>query len=233
MIILDGLYDLSDVTLIACTCLISSLMVAVYISWNFGSHLNFCSIFITLAIARARLFGREGLLSFHMIPTSYLSWFLVVVCSKISKALFSSLDHSFGSNGDSVLQLSTSQNFSTKLVRVLVGNADNLLIDACLWWPLPPNKTHPSFVLMPIGSSGFPCLYSRCRWGQLLLLNPFRSAPIIKNILLLAVDNGRSWICGRRFFVRLNDTLKKGILRWSTTHMFDSFIGFRCEDENN
>ena len=56
---------------------------------------------------------------------------------------------------------------------------------------------------------------------------------IIKDILLLTVHNGRSWICGRRFFARLNDTLEKGMLRSSSTHIFDNFIGFGCEDEDN
>ena len=50
---------------------------------------------------------------------------------------------------------------------------------------------------------------------------------------MLAVDNGRSWICDRCYFVKLNDTLEKGMLRSSTTHTFDNCIGFGCEDEDN
>ena len=80
---------------------------------------------------------------------------------------------------------------------------------------------------MAMGSPGFLCLYSRCR------SNSDISAPIIKNILLLAVDAGRSRICGRNLCVRMNATLKKGMLRSFTTHTFDDFIGFGCEDEDN
>ena len=80
---------------------------------------------------------------------------------------------------------------------------------------------------MLMGSSGFLCLHSRCR------SNSDISAPIIKDILLLAVDAGRSRMCGRHFFVRMNATLKKVMLRSFTTHTFDDFIGFGCEDEDN
>ena len=139
--------------------------------------------------------------------------------------IFSSLDNSFGSNGYSVLQLSIVQNFSTKFVRVLVGDTDNLLINTFLWWPLLRYKTHPSFVLMPMGSPGLPCEYSRCIWNSGI------STPIIKDVLLLAVDNRRSLICHKCFFVRLIVTLKKGLLRSSTTHTFDNFIGFRCDEK--
>ena len=117
----------------------------------------FAVIFITLAIARVELLGREGLLSFHRIPTLYLHCFLVVVCLKISKDRSSSLGNGFGSNGDSVLSLSTSQNISSNLVRISVEDESNLSINARLRQPLPPNKTHPSFVLMPMGSPAFPC----------------------------------------------------------------------------
>ena len=138
-----------------------------------------------------------------------------------------SLDNSFVTNCDSVLSLLTSQNVSTKLVMVSVGDVSNFLINSCLWQPLSLNKTHPSFVLMSVGCLGPPCLYSRCRWNSGI------SAPIIKDVLLLAVDNGRSWICDRCYFVKLNDTLEKGMLRSSTTHTFDNCIGFGCEDEDN
>ena len=80
---------------------------------------------------------------------------------------------------------------------------------------------------MPVGCLGSPCQYSGCRWNSGI------SAPIIKDVLLQAVDNGRSWMCGRYYFVRLNDTLEKGMLRSSTTHTFDNCIGFGWEDKDN
>ena len=64
---------------------------------------------------------------------------------------------------------------------------------------LPLNKTHPSFALMPMGSLWFPRLYLRSRWNSGI------SVPTIKYTLLLAVVNGRSWMCGRFYIIRLND----------------------------
>ena len=112
-------------------------------------------------------------------------------------------------------------------MRVLVGDAENLLINLCLRHPLPLNKTHPSFVLMLMDFSVFLCLYSKWRWHSGIL------APIMKDILFLVVDVERSWICGSHSFVKLSYTLEKGMLRSFTTHTFDNFIGFGCEDEDN
>ena len=50
--------------------------------------------------------------------------------------------------------------------------------------------------------------------------------------MLLAVHNRRSGICDRCFFVQSNDALGNGILRSSTSHTFDNFIEFGCEDED-
>ena len=67
------------------------------------------------------------------------------------------------------------------------------------------------------------CMYFRCMWNSVI------SASITKYTLLLAVDNGISWICDRCYFVRSKDALGKGILRSSTSHTFDKF---GCEDED-
>lgn len=77
-----------------------------------------------------------------------------------------------------------------------------------------------------MSSQSFPCLFSRLIWNSDI------SGPIIKDASLLAVDKRRYWIFHRGFFVKLIDTFEKGMLRSSTTHTLDNFIGFVCEDED-